>query len=912
MILRILSAAAVSLLLTPGLLAQSAAKPRLDTLGDPLPDGAVARLGTLRFKHGPFGCEPVYSGACVDHVVFSPDGKKIASLDAQLSGTLRLWDRASGKQLPGPWTASDLRHAAVVFSADGETLAAVSMPVLRGGLRAFQDTVIFYDVKRAATVRKLSGIRHPVRALAFADAGKTLVLAGNGYISWWDLTTDKEKRFWKPFAEEKREAMGVTQTKAFDEAAFSPEAKSIAVHVNWITDQARVRVPQRFEATEQEACGFNLLSGKLIWCTTAKYGGDQRSQFAHSADGKRVAIALGPDRIEVRDTGHGKLVTNPINRSHTRCTWVGGVALSSDGQKMAMAGDNAKLCLWNTADTGTLQMVFARAWPYSGHCVQFTPDDKQLLMGVHVDLQHYDVVNLQEITPWPGHRRAIDMLTFTLDGKTILSGSTTTDDLQPREVMVWDTTTWKERGRASAHLPRWPNQGHVAPDLSVYVGKESTDRLALYSWRGGNLLGRLQAPTRDPRANLPGDGRGFFSPGGKHYVLYRPDLGDKGLALYALPSGKLRSLLPAIPFRFLPDDAAQPIAFSADERLVALFAKEDGKICICETATGKERQRLGEGWSNADALRRRLRDQSYFSGNLAFSPDTKLLASWIMEEKVIRVWDVATGTERQAIPLGDEEASRKGRLFPRPYFAWSPDNRILAVGQNKIQLWEVVSNGVRREWAAHEGAPLRALAYAPHGKLMASGSTDTTVLIWDMDLLAGAGSTPVARSGGDLARPWQKLAEQDAMRGFEAIRSLVAAPEESLPWLKDHMEPASRIEDKQIASLIAQLDDGRFRVREKANTELAQLADRALPALNKALAGNPSLETRRRLEGLRKRAGLHLLSGKSLQAYRAVEVLERIGTPAACQLLQALANGAPGALVTTEAHEALVRLREQR
>jgi hypothetical protein len=49
------------------------------------------------------------------------------------------------------------------------------------------------------------------------------------------------------------------------------------------------------------------------------------------------------------------------------------------------------------------------------------------------------------------------------------------------------------------------------------------------------------------------------------------------------------------------------------------------------------------------------------------------------------------------------------------------------------------------------------------------------------------------------------------------------------------------------------------------------------------------------------------LSGDKLRVFRAVEVLERIGTPEARLLLQALAEGAPGALVTTSAQAALKR-----
>jgi hypothetical protein len=85
------------------------------------------------------------------------------------------------------------------------------------------------------------------------------------------------------------------------------------------------------------------------------------------------------------------------------------------------------------------------------------------------------------------------------------------------------------------------------------------------------------------------------------------------------------------------------------------------------------------------------------------------------------------------------------------------------------------------------------------------------------------------------------------------------------------------------------------------------LAELAEPALREALKKGPSAELKRRVEALLERLDDVESAPERLQAFRAVEVLERIGSPAARKVLEELAKGAPHARLTREARASLQR-----
>jgi hypothetical protein len=138
------------------------------------------------------------------------------------------------------------------------------------------------------------------------------------------------------------------------------------------------------------------------------------------------------------------------------------------------------------------------------------------------------------------------------------------------------------------------------------------------------------------------------------------------------------------------------------------------------------------------------------------------------------------------------------------------------------------------------------------------------------------------------------------------MRQLLAAGDAAVALIARHLHPAPAVDTKRIAALIADLDSDRFAVREQASRELATLDEAAETALQNTLKGSPTLETRRRAEALL--AKIAQPSGDRLRALRAVEVLERLATPAARQVLRTLAVGAADAAKTKDAAASLRRL----
>jgi hypothetical protein len=269
--------------------------------------------------------------------------------------------------------------------------------------------------------------------------------------------------------------------------------------------------------------------------------------------------------------------------------------------------------------------------------------------------------------------------------------------------------------------------------------------------------------------------------------------------------------------------------------------------------------------------------------------------------EMIHVWDMTTGEKAWTFTHKEWHVTQA---------ALSPDGRYAAIGfynDPAVRLYRL-SDG--KEVAAFHGHSkgVTCIAFSADGKVIASGSMDKTAIVWDVkEGLIPAAERPKADKG--FAQRWETLRDGKPLDALEAISALAAAGDDGVAYLEGKLAPARKPDPARVQKLIEQLNHDDQPKRDEASQELGTLGTQVEAAVKKALAGEPTAESKRRLDELLKGMRSLWVSDRDLvRAVRAVYVLERVGSERAVKLLKKLAEGDPAARLTREAKISLERL----
>lgn len=369
------------------------------------------------------------------------------------------------------------------------------------------------------------------------------------------------------------------------------------------------------------------------------------------------------------------------------------LAFSADCRQIAAAGyshDNELIMLFDAA-TGDLQKIL------TGHsntilALAFSPDDMQLISS------YWDgIIKLWDTTTGDlqrtlvGHTNSVSTMAFSPDGKQIVSACYKT-------INLWNAAT----GDLQKTLA-YPDVRRVAfsPD-----GKQIAACFTncIIFWDAAGNIQNTVACQLDTVMSMA------FSPNGKQIVTGST---DTTIRRWDITIGATQNVVGH-------SERVITVAISPDGKVIA-SGSVDNTIKLWDAATGDLQQTLAGHQNPVLAV--------------VFSSDNKQIASCSGE--AVNLWDAATGDLQSSLESDDNSST----------VAFSPDGKLIATGNEhgKISLWDPATGDLKKTLAGHINkfasltglddvfeTRVTTLTFSPDGNLIASGSKDKTIKIWDV------------------------------------------------------------------------------------------------------------------------------------------------------------------------------------
>ena len=494
----------------------------------------------------------------------------------------------------------------------------------------------------------IRGHQDTVNSVALSPDGKRIISgSSDNTVKLWDAETSTEVMTMRG------------HTSSVVAVAFSPDGKQIASG----SHDRTVRV-------------WDASSGKELMTLIGHQTAILSVRF--SPDANRIVSGSYDDTVKVWDAKTG------IQAMTLHGLEINSVAFSPDGKQIVSCDVWGEIKVWD-AVTGKEETTL-RGYGYDNGwfpSISFSPNGKFIVSGWGNEIKIWDVTKGTEIMTLRGHDGPTLSVTFSKDGKNIVSGS------MDNTIKVWDTATGKNVLTLRGH-EGYVNSVEFTPDGKKIVSGSQDGTVKLWDLSVDRESTRIVEGSTLTSI--------VFSPDGKHIVWGGYDGKVK--------IGDVKSVNELMTLHEHKEEVFS-IASSADGKLIA-SGGVDKTIRLWDALTGTELMAL--------------RGHERYIRCVTFSPDDKRIVSG-SADKTIKVWDAKTGEELKTI---------RGHGSTVFSLAFSPDGKRIASGgsDGEVKVWDAESGTEVMRLSGHKRV-VASLVFSPDGKRIATASYDGTIKIWD-------------------------------------------------------------------------------------------------------------------------------------------------------------------------------------
>lgn len=479
------------------------------------------------------------------------------------------------------------------------------------------------------------------------------------------------------------------------------------------------------------ADGTLLVSGSEDWMVRvwdARHGSCQLVLAGHqgpvrsvafSADNGTVASGGEDGMVRVWDCQHGGCLA--VLQGHSG--WIRSVAWSADGTLLASGGEDQTVRIWESL-TGQCRAVFC------GHhaavrSVAFSTDGTLLASaGNDGVVRIWQVSSGQTVRTLQGRHSQVRSVCFNREGDLLASGC---EDSTAR---IWQVQSGTLLFTFYGHMNRVSSLVFT-PDSQMLITAGEDQTIRFWEARTGRCARTLHGSTSLVKSLA-------FSPDGR-YLAEGSD--DRVVRIWELPTRRCIAQLSGHAHRI------RALAFSPDGHMLA-SGSEDSTVRIWQPDHGRclhvlqghthlirsvafhqrgvllasaSYDRTVRIWDTRDGRCLAVLEHADLVWSVAFDPASQLLISSSKDQK-IRVWDSEHAMCRETL-RGPAQRVR-GIVCTQGLVTGSSDDQGICLREARSE---------RERWLVGHDSWVRALSFRHDGKMLASGSQDRTVRVWNVD-----------------------------------------------------------------------------------------------------------------------------------------------------------------------------------